>query len=292
MVGRGLAVRITDGADGDPLDELTGEPVVPAGEEVLACHPADLPPELAVAMGVPASPVTLAGAGRRHRLADLDLLAPVVPGKIIAVGLNYRDHAAETNSPIPERPLLSAKYPSAVTGPFGDIHLPDETTQLDYEGELGVVIGRRGRGIAHEHAREHILGYVAGNDVSDRDAQLSDGQWVRGKSYDTFAPFGPGLLVAAPAFDPAAVRLRTWVNGELRQDSHTGQLIFGVEDLVAYASRHFTLEVGDLILTGTPGGVALGMDPPRYLKVGDTVQVHLTGIGGIRNRVVRAPAVL
>jgi 2-keto-4-pentenoate hydratase/2-oxohepta-3-ene-1,7-dioic acid hydratase in catechol pathway len=259
-------------------------------DEVTVVHPADLTPQLAAAMAVPADAAAPAAAGTRHRLADLDLLAPVAPGKIIAVGLNYRDHAEEAGLPAPDRPLLSAKFPSAVNGPFGDIHLPEETTELDYEGELGVVIGRRGYRIERERAREYVLGYVAGNDVSARDAQLGDVQWVRGKSFDTFAPFGPGLLAACEDFDPADVHVRTWVNGELRQDSHTSRLIFGVDELVAYASRYFTLEVGDLILTGTPGGVGLGMKPPRYLKVGDRVRVELTGIGSIENRVAPVPA--
>jgi 2-keto-4-pentenoate hydratase/2-oxohepta-3-ene-1,7-dioic acid hydratase in catechol pathway len=258
-------------------------------DEVVAVHPADLPPPLAAAVAAPSSASTLAAAGSWHQLSDLDLLAPVAPGKIVAVGLNYRDHAAEAGMAIPSQPLLSAKFPSAVNGPFADIHLPEETTQLDYEGELGVVIGRRGYRIPREQVRDHILGYVVGNDVSARDAQLGDVQWVRGKSFDTFAPFGPGLLINAD-FDTADVRVRTWVNGELRQDSHTSQFIFGVDEVIAYASRYFTLEVGDLILTGTPGGVGFGMDPPRYLKVGDAVRVEVTGIGSIENRVAPVPA--
>jgi 2,4-diketo-3-deoxy-L-fuconate hydrolase len=222
-------------------------------------------------------------------IPELNLLAPVVPGKIICVGLNYRDHAQETNVAIPDVPLLFAKFPSSVTGPRSDIHLLPETTSLDYEAELAVVVGKPGRRIPAADAFDHLVGAMAANDVSARDAQFSDGQWVRGKSFDTFAPMGPLLIPLTPAVDLTNLGVRSWVNGEARQESNTRNLIFDVAHLVEYVSTYFTLETGDVILTGTPGGVGLGFDPPKYLRIGDTVEVEVEGLGRLSNRVVEAP---
>lgn len=228
------------------------------------------------------------GSGREFALTDLKLLPPIVPGKIVAVGLNYRDHAEETGLKIPERPLLFAKFPSAVAGPRDDIRLLDETSQLDYEGELGVVIGRRATNVSVEFAHEFVLGYVVANDVSARDAQFADEQWVRGKSFDTFAPIGPALVTSDEIADPGCLNIVTCVNGEVRQRSNTKHLIFDVPTLVSYISRYISLEPGDLILTGTPGGVGLSFDPPRYLSAGDEVVVEIDGVGTLRNRVTSA----
>jgi 5-carboxymethyl-2-hydroxymuconate isomerase len=222
---------------------------------------------------------------RRWRFDPASLVAPVRPGKIIAVGLNYRDHAQESGMALPERPLLFAKLPSSVVGPHDDIHLLPEVTQLDYEGELGVVIGRRARSIPREHAWDHVLGLTVANDVSARDAQFVDGQWTRGKSFDTFCPLGPWVRTLDEVPDPQALPITTRVNGEVRQASDTGQLIFSVPDLLAYCSRYFTLEPGDVLLTGTPAGVGLGRTPPTYLRSGDVVEVDIAGVGRIRNTV-------
>ncbi|WP_395695851.1 fumarylacetoacetate hydrolase family protein [Nocardioides sp.] len=243
-------------------------------------------PELVRAICSPG--VTAQDPGHTHALGSVDLLAPVAPGKIICVGLNYRDHAEETGLDIPERPLLFAKFPSAVTGPRAPILVLPETTQLDYEAELGIVIGRPGRDITERDALEHVLGAVAANDVSARDAQFADGQWVRGKSLDSFAPFGPWLTVTGDEPDLGELGVRSWVNGELRQESNTRHLIFDVPRLISYISRYFTLNTGDLILTGTPGGVGMGFDPPKYLSIGDVVEVEVDGLGRLSNTVVAA----
>jgi 2-keto-4-pentenoate hydratase/2-oxohepta-3-ene-1,7-dioic acid hydratase in catechol pathway len=227
--------------------------------------------------------------GEAVTLQEVHLLAPVRPPKIVAVGLNYRDHAEEQGTPLPDAPLLFAKFPTAVTGPFDDIEKPVETSQLDYEAELGVVIGAPARRVRAADAVGHVAGYLVVNDVSARDAQFADGQWVRGKSFDTFAPLGPALATPDEVPDPHALDIRTWVNGELRQSSNTGQLIFPIPDLIEYCSRYFTLEPGDIICTGTPAGVGVFSDPPRFLEVGDVVEVEVERVGRLRNRVVGCP---
>lgn len=227
----------------------------------------------------------LTETGRSFAIDDVRLLAPVNPSKVIAIGLNYRDHAEETGLPIPDRPLIFAKFPSAVVGPHDDIVKLTETTQLDYEGELGVVIGRQVRNISPDTALQYVAGFVIANDVSARDAQFADEQWVRGKSFDTFCPLGPCLTSLDTFDDSNAVDIRTWVNGDLRQKSNTRHLIFDVSTLVSYCSKYFTLEAGDVILTGTPGGVGLSMKPPTYLQPGDVVEVEIAGLGRLSNRV-------
>lgn len=226
---------------------------------------------------------------KRSRLDENALLPPLQPGKIIAIGLNYRDHAEESGLAIPRNPLIFAKFPSAVVGPRSVIEKLDETSQLDYEGELGIVIGRTTRNVAPEEALQAVAGFVAANDVSARDAQFADEQWVRGKSFDTFCPIGPWIQSLDELDDPNSLDISTWVNGELRQKSNTRNLIFPVSTLVAYCSRYFTLVAGDLILSGTPGGVGFSMDPPNYLRPGDVVEVEIAGIGRLRNEVVQQP---
>lgn len=233
------------------------------------------------------------GKERRHRLEHAQLLAPIDPGKIVAIGLNYRDHAEEQGMSIPSAPLIFAKFPSSATGPFDPVEKLPETTELDYEGELGVVIGRRGRNVRPEDAASYVAGLVVANDVSARDAQFADEQWVRGKSFDTFCPFGPWIQTL-DEFDSSTgegdveLAISTTVNGEQRQRSNTRHLIFPLTRLIAYCSTYFTLEPGDLILTGTPGGVGFSMDPPRYLAAGDVVEVEVEGLGRIRNQIVNA----
>jgi 2-keto-4-pentenoate hydratase/2-oxohepta-3-ene-1,7-dioic acid hydratase in catechol pathway len=214
-------------------------------------------------------------------------LALARPGKIVCVGRNYREHADETGASVPASPLLFAKFPTALIGPNDPIVIPPFVSECDFEGELGVVIGTTIKGISRESAFEAVLGYVAANDVTARDLQASDKQWTRGKSIDTFCPVGP-LAPASTVPDPHDLVIRTIVSGETMQESSTSQLIFGIDELISFASQAFTLEPGDLILTGTPGGVGFARDPKRLLEHGDTVTVQIEGVGEITNPVVRA----
>jgi 2-keto-4-pentenoate hydratase/2-oxohepta-3-ene-1,7-dioic acid hydratase in catechol pathway len=208
-----------------------------------------------------------------------------VPSKIICVGLNYRDHAEEQGTELPSAPLLFAKWPNALIGPGEPIVIPGVSDQVDYEAELGVVIGERVRGISEANALEAVLGYLCLNDVSARDLQFSDGQWTRGKSPDTFCPVGPQLVPAAEVEDPQALGIRCFLNGDAMQDSTTANMIFTVAEIIAYASATMTLERGDLIATGTPAGVGVFRDPPVLLKEGDEVTVEIDGLGALTNPV-------
>ena len=216
-------------------------------------------------------------------LEGLELLAPLVPGKLIGVGLNYRDHAAETGAGLPARPLVFAKLISSVTGPTADIVRPAYTEQLDYEGELAVVIGRRARDVPEERALAHVFGYAVMNDVTARDRQRDEPQWLRAKGSDTFAPFGPWVTTADEVPDPQALAIRTTVNGELRQDGATADMVFSVAALVAWCSSSFTLEPGDVITTGTPAGV--GVARRVFLEPGDRVRIEIPGLGALENAV-------
>jgi 5-carboxymethyl-2-hydroxymuconate isomerase len=213
--------------------------------------------------------------------------APVRPGKIVAIGLNYRDHIREAGMDAPAEPLVFAKFPSSVIGARDDIELPDlPEPRVDWEVELAVVVGRRARRVPAGRALEHVLGYTVANDVSARAVQFADGQWVRGKSFDTFCPLGPVLVTADEIDDPQALRLQTEVNGELVQDSTTAEMVFPVADIIAHCSQAFTLEPGDVVLTGTPWGCGEFMSPRRSLAAGDEVVCRVEGIGELRNRVV------
>jgi 5-carboxymethyl-2-hydroxymuconate isomerase len=193
--------------------------------------------------------------------------APLRPGKIVCIGLNYADHVREAGMETPARPLIFAKFPSTVIGPHDDVVVDAALTErVDWEVELGVVIGRRTRRVATEEAMESVFGYTVGNDVSARDLQFADGQWVRGKSLDTFCPLGPVIVTRDEVPDPQALALRTWVNDELVQDSSTSEMIFGVAELISFCSHSFTLEPGDLLLTGTPWGCGEFMTPRRSLR--------------------------
>jgi 2-keto-4-pentenoate hydratase/2-oxohepta-3-ene-1,7-dioic acid hydratase in catechol pathway len=208
------------------------------------------------------------------------------PGKIVCVGLNYRDHAEEQGVELPKAPLFFAKYTTSLIGPGEAIVIPPAVTQCDYEAELGVVIGRTVRGVSRENAFEAVAGYVCANDVSARDLQFADGQWTRGKSPDTFCPVGPRLVPATEVADPHDLRILAIVNGEVLQDSTTANLIFGIDEIISYASQTSTLEAGDLILTGTPAGVGVFRDPKRLLQAGDTVTIEIDGLGALTNPVV------
>ena len=219
---------------------------------------------------------------------ELRLVAPVRnPQKIIGIGLNYHDHAAEVDLPKPEEPLLFAMFANAIIGPEEDILIPEMSDQIDFEAEMGVVIGRRGRHISVGEALDYIAGYTIVNDVSARDLQFSDNQWIRGKTFDTFAPIGPCIVTTTDLAggDGLAIALR--LNGETMQESNTRNLIFKVPELVSYVSRVLTMEPGDVIATGTPTGVGFTRKPPVFMKPGDVVEIDLEGVGTLRNRVAR-----
>jgi len=207
------------------------------------------------------------------------------PGKIICVGLNYRDHAEEQGTALPEAPLLFAKWQNTLIGPGDPIVIPPVVTKCDYEAELGVVIGERIRDVSAENALEAVAGYVCVNDVSARDLQFADGQWTRGKSPDTFCPVGPALVSRDEIPDPQALPIRAILNGATVQESTTANMIFGVADVIAYVTRTITLEPGDLIATGTPAGVGAFRDPPLFMKPGDEITIEIDGIGSITNPV-------
>ncbi len=228
-----------------------------------------------------------AAAAQALPLADVSLLAPILkPGKIVAIGLNYLDHCLEQGKTPPERPTIFTKFSTAVNHPGGDIRWdPSMTQMVDYEAELAVVIGKRAYRVGEEDAYEYVAGYTCLNDVTARDLQRGDKQWVRGKSLDTFAPMGPLLVTADELPDPHGLVIRCWVNGELRQESNTDQLIHTVPKLIAFCSHAFTLEPGDIITTGTPGGVGVYSDPPVFLKPGDEITVEIESIGRLQNRV-------
>jgi 2,4-didehydro-3-deoxy-L-rhamnonate hydrolase len=208
------------------------------------------------------------------------------PGKIICVGLNYRDHAEEQGAALPEAPLLFAKWQNTLIGPGEAIVIPPVVTKCDYEAELGVVIGEPVRDVSAENALEAVAGYVCVNDVSARDLQFADGQWTRGKSPDTFCPVGPALVSRDDIADPQALPIRAILNGQTVQESTTANMIFGVAAVIAYVTRTITLEPGDLIATGTPAGVGAFRDPPLFMRPGDEITIEIEGIGSLTNPVV------
>ena len=229
--------------------------------------------------------------GTPRPLSEVRLLAPVPrPGKIICVGLNYRDHAKETGKAVPTEPVLFSKFANSVVGPGADVVVPPEAAgQVDYEAELAVVIGRRASRVAADDALDHVAGYACANDVSARSLQFRSGQWLLGKAIDTFLPLGPWLVPADEVPDPQALGIRCLVNDELLQDSDTGQMVFGVAELIGFISRTLTLEPGDLLVTGTPSGVGMAADPPRFLRPGDRMRVEIDGLGQLDNTVRAGP---
>jgi len=224
------------------------------------------------------------------KLSRVKSLAPVAsPSKIICLGLNYRDHAAEQNAPLPDEPVIFMKPRTAVIGPDEPIVKPAFVKQLDYEAELALIIGKRGKNIAVEDTKDHIFGYTCFNDVSARDIQFKDKQWTRGKSFDTFAPMGPCITTSDQISNPTNLWIRTRVNGELRQNSSTRNMVFNVYQIVHQLSRVMTLEPSDVVATGTPAGVAFAMKPkPKFLSSGDVVEIEIENIGKLRNSVVTA----
>jgi 2-keto-4-pentenoate hydratase/2-oxohepta-3-ene-1,7-dioic acid hydratase in catechol pathway len=269
------------------------EPGVVVDGRVIGIRGSGFPDVLSVIAG---------GAGAADRVArwvagvraepapDLDavkLLAPIPrPPKIICIGLNYRDHAAESGQQIPATPTVFAKFPTAATGHRQPIVLPKASTKPDYEAELAVVIGPGGRHIPEARWREHVFGYAALNDVSARDFQFATSQWIIGKTFDTFAPFGPAIVTADEIADPQALDISLILSGETMQHSNTREMIFPIPKLIAYLSSVFTLEPGDVIATGTPSGVGFVRKPPRWLKPGDEATVRISVIGDLVNPVV------
>jgi len=221
------------------------------------------------------------------RLNSVKLLAPILrPPKILCVGLNYRDHAIESNMEIPPVPTVFAKFSTAVTGPGAPIVIPPATEKPDYEAELAVVMGKRGERISAKNWQHYVFGYTILNDVSARDIQLATSQWTLGKSLSTFAPLGPHIVTKDEVPDPHVLDIRLSIAGDTLQRSNTREFIFGVPELIEYISRFVTLEPGDIISTGTPSGVGLGRKPPRWLRPGDEVVIEIDRIGVLRNPVV------
>ena len=220
-------------------------------------------------------------------LAAAKLLAPVPnPSKVVAIGQNYRDHCAEQNAPIPERPIIFAKFPTAIIGPGEPITWPPAlTAQVDYEAELGVVIGKHAKNVAQAEAFDYVAGYLNGNDVSARDLQFGDRQWVRGKSVDTFCPLGPYLVTKDEIPEPHNLTIRSVLNGVVMQDSNTRNLIFNVPFLIEFITQAFTLLPGDIILTGTPHGVGMFREPKIFLQPGDTITIEVERLGTLTNPV-------
>ena len=258
---------------------------LPMPHEALTCFDLDgswLPRALEIAGRPPAADAVVAVIA----IEAVRVRAPVPrPGKLVCVGLNYRDHAAESKMPVPERPILFSKFATSVIGPGDAIVIPPSSEKVDYEAELAIVIGRRVKRATREEAARAILGYTIVNDVSARDFQFGDGQWQRGKSCDTFAPMGPSIVTADEIADPQTLGIRLRVNGRTLQSSNTNQMVFGAVDLVTFISETITLEPGDVIATGTPPGVGFARQPPVFLKAGDQVEVEIDGLGILENPV-------
>jgi 2,4-diketo-3-deoxy-L-fuconate hydrolase len=229
-----------------------------------------------------------AGTLPRIKLAGLRIGPPVArPGKVMAVGKNYAEHAKETNSAVPEKPIFFVKATSSINGPFDDVIVPTNYTTVDYEVELALVIGKRGKRVSKSSALAHVAGYLICNDVTERTAQQKEGsQWFRGKSFDTFCPLGPYLVTADEVSNPHALELVCKVDGETRQKGTTADFIFDIPTLIEFISRNITLEPGDVITTGTPAGVGHGMKPPTYLRAGQVMELEVTGLGRQRSRLM------
>lgn len=258
----------------------------------LAAAAPDLPREMVAFLeaGDPALEAAGAADGPTLPLAAVHLESPVLrPPKILAVGLNYADHIAETGMDTPKHPMIFNKQATSANPPCDGIHLPRASDKLDYEGELGVVIGKRCRHVPRDRATEVIAGYTVVDDVSVRDWQVRVPTMTMGKSFDTHCPLGPALVTSDEISDPHGLDIRTWVNGELRQSSNTKQLIFDAFTLVEHLSTAFTLEPGDVIPTGTPGGIGAAMKPPSFLVAGDVVKIAISELGEIENAVIEEP---
>jgi 2-keto-4-pentenoate hydratase/2-oxohepta-3-ene-1,7-dioic acid hydratase in catechol pathway len=271
------------------LGAVRGQEVVDLAEASGGELPADMIGFLGAGDEAMKTARTLLGTAQAgHALSDATLLAPVpTPSKVIAIGQNYMDHCREQGVDPPTLPVIFTKFTTAIIGPGAEIRWdPELTNKVDYEVELAVVIGRKARRISEKEALDYVAGYTVCNDVSARNLQFSDGQWVRGKSLDTFCPLGPWLVTRDEIPDPQNLAVRTTLNGEVMQESTTAEMIFGVRALIAFASRAFTLLPGDVIVTGTPPGVGVFRDPPVFLQDGDEITVEVEGIGQLTNHCV------
>jgi 2-keto-4-pentenoate hydratase/2-oxohepta-3-ene-1,7-dioic acid hydratase in catechol pathway len=259
-----LATFLLPGADAPTAGEVRGDAVVAFADGATVLD------RLTTGDRTPAD-------GAEHAVSDVRLLAPVPrPRAIFGVGLNYAAHARETGQEPPPAPMIFMKLPSSAAAPNGEVAIPEAArSRLDYEGELAVVIGAGGA----------IAGYAVGDDLSARHLQKREKQWTRAKGFDNSCPYGPWITTADEVADPQALQLRTWVNGELRQDSSTSDLIFGVQEIVDFLSETCTLEPGDLILTGTPSGVGQALDPPRFLAGGDRIRIEIDALGAIEHTI-------
>lgn len=235
----------------------------------------------------------LANGDNSVGLDQVRLEAPILrPGKFMALGMNYKDHEAEARRlgvPIPTSQVWFSKQITCINGPYDDVHYPSVCERLDYEAELGVVIGKRGRRISESEALQYVAGYFVANDVSARDWQAKSPTWTLGKSFDTHGPIGPWIVTADEVSDPQNLTLTLSVNGEVRQNSSTELMTYSIAKQIAYLSEVMTLEPGDILITGTPAGVGIAMEPPTYLNVGDVVRVEITGLGHIENKIVQEP---
>ncbi len=271
-LARLVPVRLVTFKHPNRAQSLSGEV---RGDHVIAFATADRSAPQSVIARLASCDLTPAD-GDSWPLADVDLLAPLPsPRAIFGIGLNYRAHAAEQAAELPPQPIVFMKLPSSAAAPFGLVRCPAVVKRLDYEGELAVVIGTGGQ----------VAGYAVANDVTARDLQRRESQWTRAKGADGFCPFGPWITTAEEIPDPHALSLRTWVNGELRQDATTADMIFRIPELVAFIGQTCTLMPGDLILTGTPSGVGMSMDPRQFLASGDIVRIEIDGLGAIENQV-------
>jgi len=262
------------------------------GDALVDLFDSGLPTEMSalLAAGPDAMKLAATADGAIVALADVRLCSPVLrPSKILAIGLNYKDHIEETGLDTPNFPMFFNKQVTATNAPFAPIHLPRVSDKLDYEGELGFLIGRRCRHVPRDQAHKVIAGYVVCNDVSVRDWQMAAQTFTIGKSFDTHSPFGPWIVSPDEVGDPHNLTLKTWVNDELRQDSNTKNLVFDCYQQIETLTKAFTLEPGDLILTGTPSGVGIGFKPHKYLKQGDTVKIEIEKLGYIQNKVIAEP---
>lgn len=279
-----MRIARVGGPDGRTwLARVQGEQAVPLASD--SGRPGDDPLRGVLAGG--SDPAQLPACGDPLPLGEVRLLAPVrAPGQILAVGLNYADHAAESGAERPAAPVLFTKPPGAIIGPDEAIRCrAADSEQVDFEVELAIVIGRTARRVREADALDYVFGYLVCNDVSARDAQFADGQWVRGKGFDTFCPLGPWVVTADEVPDPQALALSCRVNGVTYQDGHTSDMLFSVAEILAYTSRFLTLAPGDIVSTGTPPGVGFARTPPVFLRPGDVVEAEVERIGVLRNPV-------
>jgi 2-keto-4-pentenoate hydratase/2-oxohepta-3-ene-1,7-dioic acid hydratase in catechol pathway len=281
-IERATHFRIGALLDADTIADLTPS-VLPLGltsSEILRCY------DLATDFTSPALEAILSGELRTVSKGEVRIEAPIPrPGKIICIGLNYRNHAIESGMEIPKSPIIFSKFATSVARPNDPILIPADSLQTDYEAELAVVIGRTAKRVSADNAMDYVFGYTNFNDVSARDFQFADGQWQRGKSCDTFAPFGEFVATKDEIPDPHNLRIQFRLNGQAMQDSTTSELIFRIPELIEFLSESITLEPGDVIATGTPPGVGFARKPPIYLKDGDICEVRIEGLGILSNPV-------